>query len=70
MNGPDLFESMYADDTEGKKMKEMPGVDELVTTYPFTAELLHMFIFTIENQTIFVICIIYLLLTIMDLHFH
>jgi len=61
---------MYADDTEGKKMKEMPGVDELVTTYPLTAELLHMFIFTIENQTIFVICIIYLLLTIMDLHFH
>ena len=34
MNGPTLFEGMYADDTEGKKMKEMPGVDELVMTYP------------------------------------
>jgi len=44
---------MYADDTEGKKMKEMPGVDELVTTYPFTAELLHMFIFTIEKVKLF-----------------
>lgn len=37
LNGPDLFESMYADDTEGKKLKEMPGVDELVTTYPLYA---------------------------------
>jgi len=70
LNGPDLFESMYADDTEGKKMKEMPGVDELVTTYPLTAELLHMFIFTIEKSNYF--CHLYHLPFIdnYDLHFH
>ncbi|KAL4240950.1 Dynein regulatory complex subunit 3 [Mactra antiquata] len=33
LNGPDLFEGMYADDTEGKKLKEMPGVDELIFDY-------------------------------------
>jgi len=38
MDGPDLFDGMYADDTEGKKLKEMPGVDDLMITYP-----LHIF---------------------------
>lgn len=33
LNGPALFDSMYSDDTEGKKLKEMPGVDELVVTF-------------------------------------
>ena len=36
MDGPSLFESMYSDDAEGQKMKEMPGVDELMMIYPFT----------------------------------
>ena len=35
MDGPTLFESMYSDDAEGQKMKEMPGVDELMMIYPF-----------------------------------
>ena len=35
MDGPSLFESMYSDDSEGQKMKEMPGVDELMMIYPF-----------------------------------
>ena len=34
MDGPDLFDGMYADDTGGKKLKEMPGVDDLMITYP------------------------------------
>ena len=34
MDGPSLFDSMYSDDTEGKKLKEMPGVEELVIVYP------------------------------------
>lgn len=33
LNGPALFDGMYADDTEGRKLKEMPGVDELVMTF-------------------------------------
>ena len=34
MDGPSLFESMYSDDAEGQRMKEMPGVDELMMIYP------------------------------------
>ncbi|XP_052781894.1 dynein regulatory complex subunit 3-like [Mya arenaria] len=33
LDGPELFEGMYADDNEGKKMKEMPGVDDLMVTF-------------------------------------
>lgn len=33
MDGPSLFESMYSDDSEGQKMKEMPGVDELMMIF-------------------------------------
>lgn len=33
MDGPSLFESMYSDDAEGQKMKEMPGVDELMMIF-------------------------------------
>ncbi|KAH3872437.1 hypothetical protein DPMN_035653 [Dreissena polymorpha] len=36
LDGPELFEGMYADDTEGKKLKEMPGVDDLMATYPLS----------------------------------
>lgn len=35
MNGPSLFDSMYDEDAEGKKLNEMPGVDELLIVYPF-----------------------------------
>ena len=35
MNGPQLFDSMFADDTDGQTLKEMPGVDEILAVYPF-----------------------------------
>ena len=34
MDGPHLFEAMYSEDAEGQKLKEMPGVDELLVVYP------------------------------------
>lgn len=39
MNGPHLFESMYSEDAEGQKLKEMPGVDEILVGFSekFTA---------------------------------
>ncbi|XP_046348948.1 dynein regulatory complex subunit 3-like [Haliotis rufescens] len=33
MNGPSLFDSMYDEDAEGKKLNEMPGVDELLIVF-------------------------------------
>lgn len=39
MDGPHLFESMYSDDVEGQRLKEMPGVDEILVVFSekFTA---------------------------------
>lgn len=34
LNGPSLFQSMYAEDAEGQKLEDMPGVDELLVVYP------------------------------------
>lgn len=34
LNGPFLFESMYAEDVEGSKLACLPGVGELLETYP------------------------------------
>jgi len=34
LSGPYLFESMYAEDAEGHKLKMIPGVDELLLVYP------------------------------------
>ena len=42
MDGPSLFESMYSDDAEGQKMKEMPGVDELMMLYPLIINTVHL----------------------------
>ncbi|KAI0241391.1 Dynein regulatory complex subunit 3 [Lamellibrachia satsuma] len=33
LNGPQLFESMYADDVEGQKLSKMPGVPEMLQIY-------------------------------------
>merc|ERR1711976_1095585 len=33
LNGPHLFEGMYAEDAEGQKLNSMPGVDELLIVY-------------------------------------
>lgn len=30
MNGPDLFEQMYSEDSEGQKLNEMPGIEDLL----------------------------------------
>ena len=35
LNGSELFESMYADDSEGQKLGFMPSVEELILEYPF-----------------------------------
>jgi hypothetical protein len=35
LNGPQLFDSMYADDADGQKLNQMPGVDEMIQSYPF-----------------------------------
>lgn len=34
LNGSFLFDSMYAEDTEGKRLAALPGVSELLETYP------------------------------------
>lgn len=34
LNGPFLFDSMYAEDVEGSQLSHLPGVGELVQTYP------------------------------------
>jgi hypothetical protein len=33
LNGSDLFDSMYADDAEGKKLNKLPGVDEMLLSF-------------------------------------
>ena len=33
LNGPYLFDSMYADDPEASKLAYLPGVDVLLETY-------------------------------------
>ena len=35
LNGPYLFESMYAEDAEGQKLNHMPGVPDMLIGYPF-----------------------------------
>lgn len=34
LNGPYLFDSMYADDAEAAKLAYLPGVSVLLETYP------------------------------------
>jgi hypothetical protein len=36
LNTDRLFEEMYADDPEGNKLNEIPGVDEMVKIYPLS----------------------------------
>ena len=33
LNGPYLFDGMYAEDAEGQKLAAMPGVDEIMIVY-------------------------------------
>lgn len=33
LDGPQLFEGMYAEDSEGQKLNAMPGVDELILVF-------------------------------------
>ncbi|MBN3303924.1 DRC3 protein, partial [Amia calva] len=35
LNGPSLFDSMYAEDTEAAKLAYLPGVAQLLESYPF-----------------------------------
>lgn len=35
LNGSYLFQSMYKDDAEGIKLKGLPGVEEMLSQYPF-----------------------------------
>ena len=52
MNGSQLFEGLYAEDAEGQKLAEMPGVDELMMVYreKFTAICQNLFEFGIEKH--------------------
>ena len=34
LNTVKLFEDMYADDPEGNKLNQIPGVDEMLVVYP------------------------------------
>ena len=34
MDSDSLFESLYAEDTEGKKLAEFPAINELIDRYP------------------------------------
>ena len=34
LNGCQLFDAMYADDTEGQKLNGIPGFEETVAAYP------------------------------------
>ena len=40
LNGPQLFESMYAEDAEGQKLGKMPGVSEMLDIYPCHSRIL------------------------------
>lgn len=37
LNGPWLYESMYADDPEAGKLAALPGMEEILEMYPFQA---------------------------------
>ncbi|PVD37412.1 hypothetical protein C0Q70_00002 [Pomacea canaliculata] len=53
LNGPSLFQSMYAEDAEGQKLEDMPGVDELLVVYPlkiFTAICQQMFEYGLQEH--------------------
>jgi len=34
LNGSQLFDSMYEDDSDGQKINKVPGVEELFASYP------------------------------------
>ncbi|KAK3578006.1 hypothetical protein CHS0354_037388 [Potamilus streckersoni] len=52
MDGPSLFDMMYSDDAEGNRLKEMPGVDELILTFKekFVAICYQMFEFGLQEN--------------------
>lgn len=52
LNGPQLFESMYADDPEGQKLNMMPGVADLLVAYKdkFTSICQEMFEFGLKKH--------------------
>lgn len=35
LNGPHLFDSMFADDAEASKLAHLPGMPALLETYPY-----------------------------------
>ena len=35
LNGPWLFDNMYADDPEAEKLAALPGMEELLAGYPY-----------------------------------
>ncbi|XP_067572395.1 dynein regulatory complex subunit 3 isoform X2 [Pseudorca crassidens] len=52
LNGPFLFDSMYAEDVEGSQLSHLPGVGELVQTYKdkFVVICLNIFKFGMKQQ--------------------
>lgn len=51
LDGPFLFESLYSEDTEGQKLKQMPGVDEILIVFAekFNAVTLAIFEFGLQE---------------------
>ncbi|KAL8623453.1 hypothetical protein ACOMHN_061966 [Nucella lapillus] len=47
LDGPHLFDSMYSEDAEGQKLKEMPGVDEILK---FTAICQQLFEYGLQEH--------------------
>ncbi|XP_057572470.1 dynein regulatory complex subunit 3 [Hippopotamus amphibius kiboko] len=52
LNGPFLFDSMYAEDVEGSKLSHLPGVGELLETYKdkFVVVCLNLFEYGLKQQ--------------------
>ena len=41
LNGPWLFDNMYADDPEASKLAALPGMDEILAMYPPLCVFIH-----------------------------
>ncbi|XP_070188419.1 dynein regulatory complex subunit 3-like [Littorina saxatilis] len=53
LNGPELFDSMYSEDPEGLKLKQMPGVDEILVVFgeKFSAICQQIFEYGLQEHT-------------------
>lgn len=50
MDSDSLFESLYAEDTEGKKLAEFPAINELIDRYPLYSKQFFKFAHFVVRQ--------------------